>query len=186
METCKPCTHGSYLLSLCKSVSLSILNGRCIGDSLGSFTRFSTCNKKYNENPSVIDYGLTSFPFLESIRYFRVADLTTLSDHCCITANITINFTIAAQVDNIQGQSCPERFLWKSPYKEKFYDQVNSRETKTISEELSKVDFDNNQYGIDNAVTSLPTSLIQVAKKPLPVLKFRKHKKSNSVKKKMA
>ena len=107
----------------------------------------------------------------------------TLGDHCCIATSIATNFTVTAQVDNIQTQSCPERFLWKSPYKEKFYDQVNSRETKTIFEKLCKVDFDNNQCGIDNDVTSLTTPLIQVAKS-LPILKFRKRKKSNSIKKK--
>ena len=67
------------------------------------------------------------------------------------------------------------------PIQRKFYDQINSKETRTIFEELCKVDFDNNQCGIDTAVTS---SLIQVAKKSLPVLKFRKHKRSNNVEKK--
>ena len=54
---------------------------------------------------------------LERVRYFRVADLTELNDRCCISTSIDANFTITSSLDNIPTKPCPERFIWRSPYK---------------------------------------------------------------------
>ena len=116
MEVENTCPQGKLLLSLCKAIPSRILNGRCLGDSCGSFTRY----------PFVLKGLLkTQVLLIMELRYFRVADLTELSDHCCISTSIDANFTVISGLDNIPTKTCPERFIWRSPYKEKFYDLTN-------------------------------------------------------------
>ena len=78
MEVENTCPQDKLLLSLCNAILLRILNGRCLGDSCGSFTRYPFRTKGLIENPSVIDYGLANPQLLERVRYFRVADLKSL------------------------------------------------------------------------------------------------------------
>ena len=101
------------LLSICKAISLRILNGRCLDDSCGSFTRYPFRTKGLTENPNVTNYEIANPQLLESVRYFRVADLTELSDHCCISTSIDANFTIISGLDNIPTKPCPETFIWR-------------------------------------------------------------------------
>ena len=77
-------SNGKLLLELCKSSSLRMLNGRCLGDMLG-------CNTCYSNNgaPSLIDYMLCNQSFFFSnIHTFVVGDPNNNSIHC--TLNLTI------------------------------------------------------------------------------------------------
>ena len=93
--------------------------------------------KGLTENPSVIDYGIANPQLLERVRYFRVADLTELSDHCCISTSIDANFTITIGLDNKPIKLCPDRFIWRSPYKEKFYNLINSNQSQMTHRYIS-------------------------------------------------
>ena len=158
------------LLSLCKAIPLRVLNGRCLGDSCGSYTRYPFRTKGLTENASVIDYGIENPQLLESVRYFRVAEL---SDHYCISTSIDANFTIITELDNIPTKPCSERFIWRSPYKEKFCDLINSNQSKMTLRSTLKIDFQKTQSGVDNAASKLTNSIIEVARQTLPVLKYR-------------
>ena len=184
MEVENTCPQGKLLLSLCKAIPLRILNGRRSGDSYGSFTHYPFRTKGFTENPSVIDYGIANPQLLERVRYFRVDDLTELSDHGCISTSIDANFTIISRLDNIPTKPCPERFIWRSPYKEKFYDLINSNQSKMTLRSILKINFQKTQSGVDNAVRKLTNSIIEVARQTLPVLKYRENKRTRTVKKK--
>ena len=80
--------QGKTILEICKANSLRILNGRTMGDEVGTFTRYP---KRKFENPSVIDYTLCGEALLPSIFSFSVLPFTELSDHCCISTFIKIN-----------------------------------------------------------------------------------------------
>ena len=60
MEVENTWPQGKLLFSLCKAIPLRILNGRCLGDSCGSFTRYPFRTEGFTENPSVIDYGIAN------------------------------------------------------------------------------------------------------------------------------
>ena len=59
-------TRGKHLLEICIQSKLRILNGRCLGDTLGTFT----CHT-YNES-SVVDYTIASEQICKDILYFNV------------------------------------------------------------------------------------------------------------------
>ena len=80
--------QGKMILEICKSNSLRILNGRIMGDELGTCTRYP---KRKNENPSVIDYTLCGEALLPRMFSFFVLPYTELSDHCCISTHIKVN-----------------------------------------------------------------------------------------------
>ena len=49
---------------------------------------------------------------------------------------------------------------------------------------ILKIDFHKTQSGVDNAVSKLTNSIIEVARQTLPVLKYRKNRRTKTVKKK--
>ena len=59
--------HGKYLIELCKSLDLRILNGRCKGDSLGKITFHG------NQGISTVDYIITGHEIMNIFSEFRGA-----------------------------------------------------------------------------------------------------------------
>ena len=75
--------YGDRLIDLCKSVPLRILNGRKLGDFLGSYT----CYKKYGQ--STVDFCLASPNIYNIITTFVINNLfPDMSDHCSVTINL--------------------------------------------------------------------------------------------------
>ena len=73
-------------LHLCIGCGLRVVNGRSWPDSLsGSFTYFSP------RGSSVVDYAISSIDLMDYIKYFCVGDITTHSDHCPLSINLTLN-----------------------------------------------------------------------------------------------
>ena len=83
--------QGKRILELCKCISARILNGRMSGDKRGNFTRYPLNPK---ENPSVIDYGLCSTPLLGTIESFSILPFKGISDHCCISLKVQVNYNL--------------------------------------------------------------------------------------------
>ena len=71
--------YGSKLLSLCKGLSLRILNGRTLGDTSGAYTCF-----QYN-GKSVVDYIIADENIMHKIPILTVSPPTHLSDHAPIS-----------------------------------------------------------------------------------------------------
>ncbi len=67
--------YGPWLIGLCLSSKIYILNGRCNGYLLGSFT-----SNQY-EGSNVVDYNIISKKILHRVRTFREKGLTDYSDH---------------------------------------------------------------------------------------------------------
>ena len=77
--------YGRYLINLCASNNLCILNGRIQGDRFGKFT----CHK--SNGASVVDYAILSNTLLRKVVYFSVLLLSFLSCHCPISFAIKTN-----------------------------------------------------------------------------------------------
>jgi len=71
--------NGKYLIQLCRSLGLYIINGRLRGDTLGRFTFCSPLGD------STVDCMITDID-PSSLRSFTVGERTPLSDHSQITA----------------------------------------------------------------------------------------------------
>ena len=68
-------SHKNHLLDLVQINNLLILNGRCIGDSVGKYTCF-----KWNGN-SVVDYFMCTNGVIPSVKSLSVREHTLYSDH---------------------------------------------------------------------------------------------------------
>ena len=77
--------NGKKYMELCTAGELCILNGRCHGDLQGKFTSHQ------HNGRSVIDFGMVSYSFLNSVISFEICDMLTISDHAPILLSIKVN-----------------------------------------------------------------------------------------------
>jgi hypothetical protein len=77
--------QGKRLLDLCISTGMHILNGRMLGDLMGSLSCF-----KYT-GASRVDYGLTDSEMVPKVMHVKVHDyLNDTSDHCKISIGLRV------------------------------------------------------------------------------------------------
>jgi hypothetical protein len=137
-------THGSNLLSLCKSSDLRILNGRTLGDSLGHPTCYS-----HNGAPSVIDYTIVSENLLPIINYFHVHDPNHNSIHCILS--IVINATHSRKVINDSLDPLPKKYIWKDPDSVSYRNAMTSHKVQSLISNYLEIS--NNPRGSVNSDT---------------------------------
>ena len=101
-------TEGKPFIETTTSLGLIILNGRTLGDTLGNFTCI-----KYNGS-STIDYICTSEKLFGDIRYMKVGDLTTYSDHKPLSCAISLHSRMELLVDpkSFKFQNAPRPIKW--------------------------------------------------------------------------
>ena len=144
--------HGELLISLCRSSSPRILNGRCRGDYYGKFTRFPNSEE---HKPRILDFAISDTELIKDrIKYFNVSHLISISDHCCIKLSLDVDYNMPVPSSNIVTEIPPERYKWVSPYKEKFKDLINSCAVKNLFSDLSKKEFPAKQEGIEQLMNS--------------------------------
>ena len=78
VDTTNADEQGKYILNLCKSSGMRILNGRTPWDHRGNFTRYPP---NLHEKLSLIDYGLCSDPMMGTVKSFNVLPFSGMSDH---------------------------------------------------------------------------------------------------------
>lgn len=181
---------GKLLISLCKSASLQIQNGRCRGDTKGSYTRFPLHNSNANE-PSTIDYCLIQDELSNKAKLFYVNHLTSLSDHCCISISLDTkhSFTFAPDKNNefetvVEKSKLPEKFMWNENCKEKFLNVLNDNTTKKKIDEYLVTDFEKDDDGINLATVKLTKIICDVGEKSVPLMKIKAINKKPKFKKK--
>ena len=100
--------RGKELLDLCKSLDLSIVNGRKTGDIFGDFTSF-----QWNGN-GLVDYVITSKNLFSSVLSLKVGNfMPWISDHCALHYKFHIEFTNSKPTPNNNIlHPLPDRFYW--------------------------------------------------------------------------
>ena len=89
------------LITLCQTTDSVIVNGRTVGDISGKMT----CHT--HNGSSLIDYVLCSHQLFSYID-LKVGDLSSLSDHCLISTEITIPCVhTQAQTSNCMNEGTP-------------------------------------------------------------------------------
>ena len=122
---------GNFLLDICKSNNIFILNGRCGHDrDLGSFTF---------KNISTIDYSLSSFEGLKYISDFSVQDLDPLfSDGHSLIVTV-YNFGMSKHQPNKTERPIPgKQFIWRENNKNNFVQNIDLTHVNSILDELNK------------------------------------------------
>ena len=101
-------SYGVRLLEICQSFPLRILNGRKLGDILGSYTCYKSNGK------SVVDYCLVSPRIYRQVSSFIVNEfMPDLSDHCSITVAISTKY-ICSSINNYSFLSKPSKVPWSN------------------------------------------------------------------------
>jgi exonuclease III len=105
---------GDYLLDLCKSTNIRIVNGRLFKDKgIGKLTCYT------NNGESTVDYLLTSYKHFKDIADFKVHDFNEFSNHAPLT------FALNANNLSNNGVNNPRiHFAWNSEFKDQFLQHI--------------------------------------------------------------
>ena len=146
--------RGKHLLEICVQSHLRILNGRCLGDTLGKYT----CHT-YNGS-SVVDYSIISESIYNDILYFHVENfIGNLSDHCMITTFIKIIEPIQNNYRTINLSKLNNKTVkWTDNVKTTFINNINSAESEKEINDLINLC---NPENVNNIVKQLSRLLIK-------------------------
>ena len=167
-------TRGKHLLEICIQSQLRILNGRCLGDSIGAFT----CHT-YNGS-STVDYSVISENLYNDIIYFHVEKFDgTLSDHSMITTMIRTHKPIDKKQDNHALHKINKTSRWSEKVQSFYLENINKGETKTEINNLNENCFPHN---IECIVNNLSKCLLKNLPQCSPRVKHRRKIRNNSKK----
>ena len=154
------CGRGRHLLDLCKSARLRILNGRSLGDSLGSFT----CHQ-WNGS-SVVDYIIADEEFLPSIPYFEVGTfLGHISDHCPVSTAIRCDL-VRGKVKKdhpLKSKLFPQKYKWQDKSIEMFQKSFTSADVKERVNIVSNTNYELTREGVDEMINNLSNIYLTAA-----------------------
>ena len=160
-------SRGKHLLEICIGNKMRILNGRCLGDTLGSYT----CHT-YNGS-SVVDYAVASESLYKNIIYFNVQKFDgCLSDHCLISLMLRINNPINQIYNETDLFLMKRKIKWTEKIQNFFIRSINSNES---DEKIKTMYSQCNTSDINSTVKALTTFLIE----NLPKIPFKKKNTKN-------
>ena len=176
-------SHGKMILNICKNLQVRILNGRTAGDRWGVPTRYPVRRK---EKPSVIDYGACSTKLLPRVNSFYVLPYTILSDHCCLSLNLSTKHKMISQNENDHPARVSEQTRYpkfKLDFLTKF--QENLEQDQSFDHLLTSIEEIKNkpmatQTDIDQLAESFHKPIMENAHKSFPAknIQPRKSKKA--------
>ena len=173
-DKCNVCTRGSKLLELCKSARLRIINGRILGDSMGSLT----CHT-YNGS-SVVDYFITDDESVCSIEYFQVMEFNgLLSDHCAISFSCVCNFELT-KINQNDGVVFNKKFKWSKDSIVLYQDVFTHTKVCDKIKILEEI-YQDSKYNIDHLVEKITDVYTTAADMSLKLITSRnkvKHKRN--------
>ena len=129
---------GTKLIDMCKAHDLQILNGRTLGDRLGSFTYFDRI-----QGASAIDVAIASDSMQPMIKSFLVQHQTEVSQHCKIITRIkNLKENIAEEAKsnvNYPWTPAPQKYIWQEHSAEQLARTLTSPELRVVTEELDQL-----------------------------------------------
>ena len=114
--------RGREFLDICRINNFIVANGRRIGDIFGKYT----CHQK--KGSSVVDYLISTYNAFKKNSFFKVGEISPLlSDHCPITAIISVEFEQESkQNNNTKMYQLEKRYIWNSVNDETFRERLSS------------------------------------------------------------
>ena len=128
--------RGQELLDMCKSLNLTIANGRKTGDPFGEFTCI-----KYNGS-SVVDYLITSPSVYEKVSSMNVGEFVPwLSDHCPVFHTLEIHSkSEITEEPPTKSTRAPKHFLWTEESKLNFLNLLQTDEFNARLDRANEID----------------------------------------------
>ena len=170
---------GKWLLDLCITKQLLIVNGRVTGDIVGNYTYYGP------NGSSTVDYFITHQSILNLVNYMKVHELTTISDHCAISMNIRLPFKKSDPDPKENGHNLKPHglsFKWLNDSKLKFQNALNLNQLKLL--EIFNGDYEQSPNGVDQFTKLFTDYILDISKLSLKVIsrssKKRKSKNSKS------
>ncbi len=145
--------YGRWLIDLCISARLALLNGRCLGDLRGLFTSHQP------EGSSVVDYNIVNKDFFNKVRTFSVHSLTDFSDHCPLSLNVNIHKSLVPESKSSDLSPLPSRYVWEDNSKDKLLYQLSLQETNDRLVDFMSKEYVNNSSGVDSAINDFEAVL---------------------------
>ena len=163
--------QGKNLIELCIESKLRILNGRVVGDYLGSYTFHNSLGK------SSIDYVITSEDIVNSFAFLNVLPPNELSDHCIVWFSLKCDQNIKKHPhDNITTYQIPGKFCLDSDSKLKYTTALQSEEMKR-NIELFMLEVNNPDGNVNELTEKLTNIMLTTAKKSLKFKSYKKKRK---------
>ena len=115
--------YGDNLLRLCKAVPLRICSGKKLEDIMVSFTCFTTNGK------SCVDYCLASPSLYDNVKTLTVGHpVLTLSDHCPLTAVVSVNVNTRADFSDYEFITKPAKLAWSKDISNNYENILQTQE----------------------------------------------------------
>ena len=154
-DTKKADMRGEELIGLCKTLNISILNGRKTGDLFGKITSY-----QWN-GLGVVDYTISSYALFSSIKYFKVGAYSPwVSDHCPLFFNLNIQkVPTKPALENLSD--LPDKYFFDEKCKAKFTETLKSNE---ISDKLNSL-YLSHETNTDLLASEITDTLLEVCKK---------------------
>ena len=156
---------GHFIVDLCISASLCILNGRTNGDITGK----CTCIKK--TGTSAVDLNIITKDLFNDVNYFQVKDFTEWSDHCPVAMSIKVNKNITTNAPMSQLTDLPPKYIWDRNKSDMFVNNIADQSNLLSS--ICEDSFDN----VDNITKAIGTILTNAAKTTLKLVRIKKKKR---------
>ena len=169
--------RGSEILELCIASGMRILNGRTFGDLRGTFT----CYSHRAMEPSVIDYGIAHYSLMSKIRYFKVEDFTTYSDHCMIGLGIAVGAVAQnnkpKQLGTTKLKRLPDSWIWARSCIPGYQETLMSEECSERIGSFMQSNFSKESACINKATECFQKLVEYAAQKALVPLQRKRMKK---------
>lgn len=170
--------YGKWLLDLCVTKHLFIVNGRVTGNTIGNFTYYGP------NGSSVVDYFITHQPIFSLINYMKVHELSSISDHCAISLNIRIPGITKKNCNSEKAKQLNSpslRFCWSRDSSHKFQCALNVNQLKL--NDICNNKYDKSPSGIDLFTKNITEYLTEISKSSLKIVhhksKVKKSKQAN-------
>jgi exonuclease III len=159
--------RGTKLVELCIQSRIRILNGRTLGDSLGSFT----CHRP--QGNSTVDYMILSEEMLHRAQSFKVHDKLDLSDHCKISMWMKCKIIKADTQGHVTLSPIPPSYKWEDNSIYNFQLALNNPDITQQLSDLQHHTCTPDKVGINLEIQTLNDIIHKVAARSL---KTKKHK----------
>ena len=147
--------RGKELIGLCKTLNISILNGRKTGDLFGKITSY-----QWN-GLGVVDYAISSHALFSSIKYFKVGAYSPwVSDHCPLFFKLNVQkVTTKPDMENLSD--LPDKYYFDEKCKTEFIETLKSNE---LIEKLNSL-YLIHETNTDLLASEITDTLLEVCKK---------------------
>lgn len=151
-------SFGRKLIKFLNETNLMIINGRKLGDSVGSKTCY-----KYNGS-SVVDYFITTYNLFSNVLNFIVDNQTWYSDHSPLSLSLKTNRYLNSNIQNNYDLERIGQYQYKDPHCENFKKLLNSDDSHCEFQKILK----SNISCPDKILNEFKSIIYNVADKTLP------------------